>query len=400
MSFFHFAFAKKKPFVSSGSISQDYLKLLIGAAIPIIGHETIDQLWQKHAGMKFAFSISDGLPQIPPVLGENDIRLFSFELVGKIGKVFGRDLAENQLRMIFTKLRDRYDDSLLGTLFAVIPKEYLENERIKYLSREELQKLIAEKDELTKTLLRKEKELMAANEKLRALDQMKNEFISVAAHQLRTPLSGMKWTYKLLLDGDLGGLNGEQRTFLEKSADSNDRLIKLVNDMLNVDRLQSGSLEYSFSNVALPPLIEEILSDVVPLVKKKNQKLIFEKPPQIPAVHIDAQKMRAVIQNVLENAIKYTPAGGTITISLFAEPEHVVVSVKDTGIGIPETEKKYIFHRFFRASNAKQSVPDGSGLGLFFVRKIMDKHGGKIWFESKQNAGTTFHFTLPLGKVK
>ncbi len=312
--------------------------------------------------------------------------------------IFGKELAENNLRNIFQNISAMYDEKTTATIFHFIAKGFLEDERLKYLSKEELERLVKEKEGLTNTLLEKEKELLHANEQLRALDQIKNEFVSVAAHQLRTPLSGIKWTLKLLLDGDLGALNADQKEFLKKSSESNDRLIALVNDMLNVDQIRAGKIPYNFEETRLSELVKSVLYDLTAQTKKREQTIHFEESKDAPLVHIDVPKMRAVLQNLLENAIKYTGDKGVIHIGLKSESDHVTVSVQDSGIGIPEDEKKLLFRRFFRATNAKKMEADGSGLGLFFIRKIIEEHGGKIWFDSKEGEGATFYFTIPLTK--
>ncbi len=387
----------KKTAVVAGTVSHRFLVSFVNIISPVIGVQKIAELWKKYCESELVFTASGeviAFPEIP----EDMLRQFSFVLIGELSHIFGKDFAENNLRMVFQKISADSDERNVSYIFQNIPKDYLEDERLKFLTKEELEKLVKEKQELTKKLLKKEKELIDANEQLRSIDQVKDEFVSVAAHQLRTPLSAIKWTMKMLLDGDLGELTGEQKEFIAKSAQSNNRLIALVNDMLSVDQIRSGKMKFVSERAHLQDLISNVISDLGLLAKEREQTITFVKDNQLPDVFIDIEKTRAVLQNLLENSIKYSPKKSEIVLSTKTEGDHIVVSVKDSGIGIPEAEKKFLFRRFFRASNAKRTETDGSGLGLFFIRKIIEKQEGKIWFESEENKGTTFHFTVQLFK--
>lgn len=260
---------------------------------------------------------------------------------------------------------------------------------------ERIQKLLASQDQSGKLLIRRDLELTRANEKLRELDERKSEFVSVVAHQLRTPLSGIKWTLNMLINGELGETTSEQKTYLMKTYESNERMIALVDDMLGADRVESGKFHYVFTEVQLLDLFDNVLYEILPQANRKNIKIQFTKrDPGTKKVIADPEKIRAVIQNLLENAIKYTNFGGQIGIGIEGEGENIKVAISDNGIGIPKEQQRNIFNRFFRATNALKVETDGSGLGLFIVKSIIEKHGGKIWFESTENVGSTFYFTL------
>ncbi len=252
----------------------------------------------------------------------------------------------------------------------------------------------------TQLLIRRDLELSRANEKLRYVDELKSDFISVAAHQLRTPLSGIKWTLNMLMSGDMGALNNDQKTFLMKSYESNNRMINLVNDMLSVDRIQSSKIHYAFNHISIMDLLDNVLFEINPEASKQNVKIEFKnKIENLPLAYIDPETMRAVFQNLLENAIKYNTAGGKIILDIQHKKDWLEISIQDDGIGIPEDEKPRLFERFFRARNAIRHETDGSGLGLYISRSIVEKNGGKIWFESTEGAGATFYFTVPLGTI-
>ena len=259
-----------------------------------------------------------------------------------------------------------------------------------------LEEISMEFDKSAKLLVRRDLQLTVANEKLTQLDKMKSEIISVVAHQLRTPLAATKWTLKILLDEDAGTVTSAQKELLLKGFESNERMIILVNDILAVDRLESGKLKYNFVPVQFEELVQEMIGSVLPLATQKNIRVEFITPQQpLQKIKIDPDKMRDVLQNLIDNAIKYTKNGGTITVGVEMQKLELHFWVKDNGIGIPEEEKDKIFSRFFRADNAIHTQTDGSGLGLFIAASVVKRHGGTVWFDSVLNRGTTFHVLLP-----
>ncbi len=262
---------------------------------------------------------------------------------------------------------------------------------------EKLKKALADQQDSAKLLIRRDLELTRANEKLYQLDRAKSDFISIAAHQLRTPLSGVKWTLNMVLGETLGPLTIEQKSFLTKCYESNERMILLINDMLSADRIDSDKMKYHLVPTQILDLMDNVLFEMTALVAKKKILMSFvNKDRNLPKVLIDTEKMRAVLQNLLENALKYTSDSGKIEINSQVLDRFVEISIKDSGIGIPEEDKKNIFKRFFRAQNAIKIETDGSGLGLFIAKGIIEKHGGQISFESKEGQGTTFKFSVPI----
>jgi two-component system phosphate regulon sensor histidine kinase PhoR len=229
------------------------------------------------------------------------------------------------------------------------------------------------------------------------IERMKTEFVSIAAHQLRTPLSAIKWVLRMVLDGDVGKITKEQAELLERGYQSNERMIALINDLLNVARIEEGRFLYNFALQSLEDLIRKIIDSLAEPLKEKKIKLIFKKPQKpLPQVKIDVEKIELVMQNLLDNAIRYSPKGGEVTISVRRDRMNIEVMIKDKGMGIPEDQRKQVFTKFFRGNNAIKAEAEGTGLGLFICKNIIEEHGGKIWFESKENKGTTFWFTLPI----
>jgi signal transduction histidine kinase len=259
--------------------------------------------------------------------------------------------------------------------------------------------LLEAQEKSLQILIRRDLELSRANERLQELDQMKTDFVSVATHQLRTPLAAIKWTLSMLLKGDLGPLNTEQRTFLMKSHENNNRMIALLGDMLLSDQIESGKLKVLNTDTHLPDLIDNMLLEIRPLGTKRDVGIIFPQSGSTMApVHIDSQQMRAIIQNLLENAVKYSKPSGVVKINVEEQADHVLMTVEDSGIGIPVDEQGKIFSRFFRAPNAISVETDGSGLGLFIVKSIVEKNHGAISFTSVEDQGTTFRVELPVSR--
>jgi len=236
--------------------------------------------------------------------------------------------------------------------------------------------------------------------KEREVDKMKTEFVSLASHQLRTPLSAIKWFLEMVLNGDAGKINSEQKEYLQQAFDSNERMVKLVNDLLNVSRLEMGRLAVQPEPTDLVNLCQALISELKPLFKAHNLNFKFSKPTGLKLINLDPKLISQVIGNFLSNAIKYTQGGGQVELAISLEKEKVKVSVKDSGIGIPKIQQVKIFQKFFRADNVVSRDTEGTGLGLYVAKKVIEVSGGEIGFTSVENKGTTFWFTLPLSGSK
>ncbi len=230
----------------------------------------------------------------------------------------------------------------------------------------------------------------------KGIDKMKSEFISIAAHQLRTPLSAIKWVIKMILDGDAGELNVEQKDLLRKGYISNERIIRLVNDLLNVSRIEEGKFGFNFEKTDFQEILTTTKSNLEGLIAKNHQELIVQKPEKLPKVYLDKERMVMVLQNLLDNAIKYTPEYGKIEIIVTTDKKFLHVKVKDQGVGISKNDQAKLFSKFFRASNALKLETEGSGLGLFIVKNIIEKHNGSIELKSEEGRGTEISFSLPI----
>jgi len=233
----------------------------------------------------------------------------------------------------------------------------------------------------------------------KAIERIKTEFVSLAAHQLRTPLSAIKWTLRMLLDEDLGKITKAQREFIGKTYQSNERMISLINDLLNVTRIEEGRYLYKPTLTNIENITQFVINSYKEEVEKRKLKFEFKKPKKkLPKAMVDVEKIRLVIQNLLDNAIRYTKPGGTVTVFLKHIKKEIELSVRDTGVGIPKDQQERVFTKFFRGANVMRMETEGSGLGLFITKNIVEAHGGRIWFESEEGKGTTFYFTLPAKK--
>jgi len=231
----------------------------------------------------------------------------------------------------------------------------------------------------------------------KTIENMKTEFVSISAHQLRTPLSEIKWTLEILSEEKLGKLTGEQKEILKKAYDSNKRMLVLVDDLLDVVRIEEGKRLYKLAPSNLEEVVQSVIESYQEKIREKQIKFEFRvSSKKLPKIKIDAEKMSLAIQNLLDNAIRYNLPGGMITIALNSTEKEIEFSIEDTGIGIPNDQQKNIFKKFFRGSNAVKMETEGNGLGLFIVKNIVEAHNGKIWFQSEEGKGTTFYFSLPL----
>ena len=232
------------------------------------------------------------------------------------------------------------------------------------------------------------------------VDRMKTDFISIASHQLRTPLASIRWGLDLLLSGDFGSLKEKQQEYVKDAFDSTIRLTTLVNDLLNISRIESGRLIVEPYPTDMRDLIESVISDVIVELSKKQHKIELKIDSKLPKINLDPNLMRNVYLNFITNAIKYTPSNGLIEIGAYIEGGFLYSFVRDNGYGIPEEEKPQIFERFYRANNVRQVHPDGTGLGLYLVKAIIEASEGIVWFDSEQDKGTTFWFKIPLTGMK
>ena len=222
----------------------------------------------------------------------------------------------------------------------------------------------------------------------------------MASHQLRTPLTSVKGYLSMLIEGDAGEVNDQQRKFIEQAYVSSQRMVYLIADLLNVSRLKTGKFVIETKPTYLPDVVESELAQLTETARARGLELIFNKPAEFCTLNLDETKIRQVIMNFADNAIYYTPKGGKITVDLRQSNEAVELTVNDTGIGVPKSEQHKLFTKFYRAGNAKKARPDGTGLGLFMAKKVIVAQGGAIIFKTTDGKGSTFGFCFPRAKLE
>jgi|GEM_PF-1582259 len=234
----------------------------------------------------------------------------------------------------------------------------------------------------------------------REIEQMKSNFVSVASHQIRTPLTGIRWTIDTLRNDSVGALNDTQRSMLDKASVVTEHFSTLINDLLDVSRIDEGSTEITFDILSIMPIIEKVIHNLTPAATARSVTINYH-PPKDDDKHVklDVSKIDIAIQNLIDNAVKYSPDNtGCVDVRLTFTDNKLTLLVRDNGIGVPAGQEKFLFNKFFRADNAVRTVPNGSGLGLYITKKIIELHCGSIEFTRNEAGGADFLMTLPLAE--
>ncbi|MFH1780658.1 MAG: HAMP domain-containing sensor histidine kinase [Candidatus Nealsonbacteria bacterium] len=236
-------------------------------------------------------------------------------------------------------------------------------------------------------------------EGLAEANRLKSEFISIVSHQLRAPLSNLKWALEILISGRFGKIEGKPFDYLQILTDNTKRMGELVSALLMVSRIEQGRLPLHNAEFSLLDLTQEAIAEFKPIASASNIEIILETAEtDLPQAFGDSAQLKIVIENFIDNAVRYTKDAGKIAIIIAPQKNALILSVKDYGVGIPLEDQKHIFQKFFRSGNVLKYQTQGSGLGLYIAKSIVEKSGGKIGFKSKQDKGSTFWFTIPTKK--
>jgi len=233
-------------------------------------------------------------------------------------------------------------------------------------------------------------------ERLAEASRMKSEFINIISHQLRSPLTNIKWTFELLTSKELKVHSEKIEEYLNNVKENIARMVELIDDLLIVSKIEQGTFPILKKEIFLEDLIKDLVSRFKVFAEASHIDLNFSPQKNLPEVYADPSLLKLVIENLIDNAIRYTKGGGKVEIKLTKREKDVIFEIKDTGVGIPKKEQKYIFRKFFRAENVMKERTRGSGLGLYVCKSVIVRSGGKIWFESEEGKGTTFLFTHPI----
>jgi signal transduction histidine kinase len=231
------------------------------------------------------------------------------------------------------------------------------------------------------------------------INKTKTEFVSIASHQLRSPVSAIKWQIELLLSHLTEGMNPKQLEIIKEVNRSNERMNRLVSDLLDVARIEQGRFALISEDFNMVEAIQEVIEELDINIKTNGVKVSFSSPEENIIVNGDKRRIKMVAENIISNAAKYSHEGGDVSVELLLTGRDVVVSVRDYGVGIPLEQQKKVFSKFFRSDNIVRYKTDGTGLGLYIAKNIMEQSGGKIWFTSKENSGSVFNFSLPLKNI-
>lgn len=232
------------------------------------------------------------------------------------------------------------------------------------------------------------------------LERAKDEFISLASHQLRTPATAVKQYAGMLIQGYAGGLTPTQRMMAENIYESNERQIAIVNDLLRVAQVDAGKVQLRLEEADLTTIVKGVIDELQPRFASKNQQLVFQQPATSLTPVIDQTLMRMVIENITDNASKYTPDGKSVTVSIRSNQHFALIDIKDQGVGIKKEDLPLLFQKFSRLPNSLSDQVGGTGLGLYWAKKIVDLHGGSITVHSQPDKGTTFTIRIPAAHVE
>lgn len=366
----------------------DFLSFLIERVGDFLDQDKIFGIVAKENFEKGLFGLKRKVSIKAPLLtDENVIKEKVGALLSLLTHFLGLEVVEKYLEEIYTRIERRHTPLLANQIILpLIPADFLGKYRLSVLSKEELEALVFEKTK--------------ANEELKELDKRKTEFISVVAHQLRTPLSGLKWGLDLLVKGSYGTVSEEQKSFFVKAYQEIEHMIRLVENMLSANKIEFNAYRLTLTPGDLIAVLKEAIAINQEGAAERKVSLFLAPTTQaLPTFPFDQERMLDVFDNLIDNAVRYAKVGGQVEIKAWYEEGEISCIIKDDGIGIPLAEQKEIFNRFYRAKNARATDPNGNGLGLYIAKSLIEMQGGTIRFESQENQGTTFFINFKIDSI-
>jgi signal transduction histidine kinase len=396
----------------------EYEKFMKGLAADPILHDVV-----KHDAIQWA-SLVRQVKNSPPAVQRDTIQSILKRAFRALATRMADMIGEMRTELMFQDVYHRFRDPITfieaaAKVLLLVPDNFLTEERIGLMGKDELEEQLRLKskalettlaevqgeklklatltrEELEKKVQERTAELVSALKSAQEARKNLEEFSSLATHELRTPVAAVKGYLNLISGDKASELTDMQKKYLGEVVHANDRLLTLVNAMLDVSRIELGTLDIAPVSASLSEIADGVLGEIAAKIKEKGQSVIKKYDATIPNMALDPSLMHAILINLLSNSVKYTPDRGTITIITQKRDSDVLITIADTGYGIPKGQQSRIFEKMFRADNARAKVPEGTGLGLYLVKSILEQTGGKIWFESEENKGTTFSVTIPL----
>lgn len=240
--------------------------------------------------------------------------------------------------------------------------------------------------------------MVKAQEKVVLANKIRSEFISIVSHQFRSPLGNIRWAADLLGGSRIGNLSDKQKEFINSIHENNERMLMLVNDLLDASRIDNGKMDIIPREVSLEEIIKQIVSDYNLISKVRNLNITVQAEDALPMAFADPGRIKIAAQNLIDNAVKYTKNKGDIEIKISRIKNNILCSIKDSGVGIPKPQQDKVFQKFFRSDNVLKNEIAGTGLGLYIAKAAIESNKGKIWFNSSEGKGTQFFFTAPIAK--
>ncbi|MDP3795128.1 MAG: HAMP domain-containing sensor histidine kinase [bacterium] len=387
------------------ALVSDFIGALLQATSDLVGSKTV---WASIAKRFPEITANpDGTFQGIDRLDTEAQRRFVASTARDLTASFGYEFAEQSLSRVYATLKQKTgDESALAAVLKLVPDGFLEQEKVQHLTKAELEARVLERTkelqrlntnleatvaQRTKELLGANMRLTSANTELERLSNAKTEFLSLVSHQLLIPLSAAKWGLEALAETPAPREDTEVATLITGLISNNDRMSQMVQNLLNIARIEEGRLTYTFTKVSLGDLVAEVLEALANTAKAKSIAFVYQPPPAPIFIQADKEKFFLAVENVVANAVKYTAAHTSVAVTLTTKDNAAILSIRDEGIGIPPEAQKHIFSKFFRAENAQKIDASGSGLGLFIVKRIVEDHRARVYFkENEAGRGTTF----------